>query len=222
MDTVQTLPEPRARRFSGWQVVGIVALVVVVTALVTAFVVKRYLLPDEFRPVELSQKEERVLAQKLERIGLEAGAATRPGEPLTAEPYSEDGASRDVYFGERELNALLARNTNLADRVAIDLSRNLASAKMLVPLAEDFPVLGGQTLRVTAGVEMAFRAERPVIVLKGVSVMGVPVPNAWLGNLKNVDLVREFGGDEGFWKTFAAGVELIEVSDGRLHVRLRE
>lgn len=225
METVTTHTGRKPRRFSGWQVIGIVALVMLVTALITAFIVKRYLWPDEFRPVELSQSESRELDTKLERLGLETNRAPgpgTPGEPLVVEPYNENAASRDIYFAERELNALLARNTNMADRLAVNLSNNLASAKMLVPLEEDFPMLGGRTLRVTAGVEMAFQDNRPVIVLKGVSLMGVPIPNAWLGNLKNVDLVREFGGNDGFWKTFAAGVELIEVTDGKLHIRLKE
>lgn len=219
-NTTATTAEPR-RRFSGMQVLGIVALVILVTALATAFIVKRYLWPSEFRPVELNQKEERVLDAKLGRLGFDAGNATDDA-PLIPEAYTEDAKSRDIYFGERELNALLARNTNLANRLAVDLSSNLASAKLLVPLEDDFPMLGGRTLRVSAGVEMAFQNDRPVIVLKGVSLMGVPVPNAWLGNLKNVDLVREFGGNEGFWKAFADGVELIEVTDGKLHVRLKE
>jgi hypothetical protein len=34
--------------------------------------------------------------------------------------------------------------------------------------------------------------------------------------------VREFGGERGFWSAFAAGVELIHVSDGELKVKLRE
>ena len=219
----ETIPEQGTKRgFSGMQVFGFVLLAVFVTVLVTAFFVKRYLFPSEFSPVELNQKEEQVLQGKLNAIGLDTEVVRAGNEPLTAEPYTEVGASREVYFGERELNALLARNTNLADRLAIDLSDNLASAKWLVTVPEDFPVMGGRTVRVTGGVEMAFENERPIVRIKGVSVMGVPVPNAWLGNLKNVDLVNEFGGSGGFWKTFSDGVDLIEVTDGKLRVRLKE
>lgn len=117
---------------------------------------------------------------------------------------------------------MLAKNTDLAHKLAIDLSDDLVSAKLLVPLEEDFPMLGGKTLRVNAGVELAYKESRPIVVLKGVSVMGVPIPNAWLGNLKNVDLVREFGADQGFWKSFADGVEYIHVEDGQLRVKLKE
>ncbi len=222
MNTETTIDTRAPRRFSGLQVLGIVLLAILVTVLITGFVLKRYFWPAEFRPVELNTKEEQVLQGKLQALGIDSEPLTTGGEPLVAEPYSEQGANRDVYFGERELNALVARNTDMAQRLAIDLSDDLASAKLLVPMPEDFPIMGGKTLRVTAGVEMRFENSRPVVMLKGVSLMGVPVPNAWLGNLKNIDLVNEFGGNEGFWKTFSDGVELIEVSDGRLHIRLKE
>ncbi len=52
--------------------------------------------------------------------------------------------------------------------------------------------------------------------------MGVPVPAAWMGGLKNIDLIQQFGVEEGFWKTFAAGVDSMTVADGQLHVRLKE
>jgi len=64
-------------------------------------------------------------------------------------------------------------------------------------------------------------SRQPVVVLRGVSLMGVPVPNAWLGNLKNVDLVGQFG-DKGFWKGFADGVDDLQVRDGELYIKLRE
>ncbi len=52
--------------------------------------------------------------------------------------------------------------------------------------------------------------------------MGVPVPNAWLGGIKNVDLISEFGQDEGFWKAFADGVQNIQVVEGDLVIKLKE
>ena len=84
------------------------------------------------------------------------------------------------------------------------------------------PFMGGKTLRVNTGVELGFQDDRPVVKLRGVSIMGVPVPNAWLGSLKNVDLVEQFGAGPGFWKSFSAGVELIELEEGHLHIKLKE
>jgi phage-related holin len=141
---------------------------------------------------------------------------------LTPEPYKEDASKREINFSEKELNAMLAKNTDMAKRVAIDLADELASAKMIIPMDPDFPFIGGKTLRVNTGLGLSFANDRPVVILKGVSIMGVPIPNAWLGNLKNVDMVQEFGLESGFWKTFAAGVEYINVDDGMLQIKLKE
>jgi hypothetical protein len=63
---------------------------------------------------------------------------------------------------------------------------------------------------------------KPVVILKGISIMGVPVPNAWLGGIKNIDLVEKFAVEKGFWKTFSDGIEDISVSEGLLKIKLRE
>lgn len=204
---------------------GIMLLTVIISVVATVFVINYYLFPKKFEPVELSQREESTLNKKLRQFGLptlESDSDNATAGALQPEPYSEEGAKREVSFSEKELNAMLAKNTDLADKMAIDLSDNLASAKIIMPIDPDFPVLGGKTLKASAGAELAYRNGRPVVVLKGVSVWGVPIPNAWLGNLKNVDLVREFGGDEGFWKSFADGVDNISVSEGKLIIKLKE
>ena len=74
----------------------------------------------------------------------------------------------------------------------------------------------------TAGLELAYRDKNPVVSLRGISLWGVPIPNAWLGNIKNVDLVQEFGDQKGFWSAFADGIDEVEVSDGQLRVKLKE
>lgn len=204
------------------QVVIIVVVTIAVTAGITYWMLDHYLFMKEFEPVELKPMEEQVLNTKLRAIGIDVQKTRKDEPPLEPEPYSEDGARREIEFSEREVNAILARNTDLAQKLAIDLSDDLISAKLLVPMEKDFPMIGGKTMRVTAGVKLAYKNSRPVVVLKGISVMGVPVPNAWLGNMKNVDLVREFGTEQGFWKAFADGVEDIHVEDGRLVVKLKE
>jgi len=52
--------------------------------------------------------------------------------------------------------------------------------------------------------------------------MGVPVPNAWLGGLKNIDLIEQYGSNDGFWKAFADGVDNINVEDGKIRIELKE
>ena len=46
---------------------------------------------------------------------------------------------------------------------------------------------------------------KPVVILKGITIMGVPMPNVWLGRIKDIDLVEKFGNEKGFWKTFLMG-----------------
>ncbi len=218
------LSQPEKKRFDKLHVVLFVLLAIIVTALISVFVFRTYIFQTSFTPVVLSQKQERVLNKKLSLIGLrDLGSDTgQAGGRLEPERYSEEGAKREVIFSEDEVNALLAKNTELADKFAIDLSDDLISAKLLVPLDEDFPIMGGKTLKLKAGVELAYRGDTPVVVLKGVSIMGIPVPNAWLGGLKNIDLVKEYGHDQGFWKSFAEGVEQIRIEEGELKIKLKE
>ena len=220
-----------AQSHLGWlKLLGIVVLATIITTVATVWVITVYLFPSELKPVTLSAREEQTLAAKIEQLDpLQKTDVARKqqsqstGErPLKPERYSEDASRREIVLSERELNALLAKNTDLAKRLAIDLSGDLASMKLIIPLDEDIPVFGGKTLKVTAGVELAYVGGKPVVALKGVSVWGVPLPNAWLGNLKNVDLVKEFGAGEGFWNAFAAGIDGIKIEEGRLRVKLKE
>jgi len=216
--------QPSQKKSGGClKTLGIIILTVIVTVALSYWLMSRYLFPSSFEPVALDNKEESVLVNKLRQFGIEIESPNKQaGEPLAPEVYSEVGAKREVSFTERELNSLIAKNTDLANKVAIDLADDLVSARVLIPLDQDFPILGGKTLKASAGAQLAFENERPVVVLKGVSVWGVPIPNAWLGDLKNVDLIKEFGADEGFWQSFAAGVEHIEVIEGHLKIKLKE
>ena len=212
------------------KIFGIVVAASIVATLVAVTAVYFYLFPGPFKPVTLSSSEEQVLEQKLERLDSMRRTPSlhkdrlQPdqGKDLQPERYTETDANREIILTERELNALLAKNTDLASKLAIDLAEDLASAKLLIPLDDEFPILGGKTLKVTAGLEMSYRDQRPVVALRGVSLWGVPLPNAWLGNMKNVDLVQEFGDQKGFWESFADGIDEVKISDGQLRVRLRE
>ncbi len=229
------------------QVLLIVAGAMFLTILLTFFVIKTWLFPSPFTPVELSQQEEQRLEQKLNQFDTVTGTSRPPNSSktdaatnerarsFTPQPddydaqgalkpkaYSEEGANREITFSERELNGLLANNTDLAEKLAVDLAADLVSLRLLIPVDPDFPIMGGKTLRVRAGAELAYRNNKPVVALRGVSVMGVPIPNAWLGGLKNIDLMQEFGGEPGFWQSLGEGVESIQVRDGELYVKLKE
>jgi hypothetical protein len=217
-------PNPK-RNYSGRQVLGIVFVSTCIAIIATAFMLKFYFFPAPFTPIELSHRETQQLATKLESLNHQVEPKKREyAQDGTLIPikYSETGASRDISFTERELNAIVAKNTSLAEKLAIDLAENMISVKLLIPLDPDFPMVGGQILKVKAGAELAYREGRPVIKLKGISLMGVPVPNAWLGGIKNIDLIKEFGAEEGFWKTFSDGIDSVSVVEGLLQLRFKE
>ncbi|MEH6455703.1 MAG: arginine N-succinyltransferase [Cocleimonas sp.] len=203
---------------------GIILLTSIISIVGSVLAVNYLLFPSQLDPVELSKREESILNAKLKQFGLPSLPSKAASNSTTIEPeaYTEVGSNREINFSEKELNAMLAQNTDMANKVAIDLADNLASAKIIIPLDPDFPILGGKTLKVNAGAELSYANGRPTVILKGVKVWGVPIPNAWLGNLKNVDLVKEFGGNEGFWKSFADGIENISVAEGQLKIKLKE
>ncbi len=231
-------PAHPKKGFSGLQVLGIVLLVFACTLGGTLFLARTYLFPQPFKPVELSEKELSVLDAKLQSLSdadaaalnsrqraedMGSGDVQAIDEPeLTPQPYRENPADRTVTFTERELNGMLSRNTDLADKVAVDLDKDLLSVNMLIPLDPDFPILGGKTLRINAGAELAYRENKPVVILRGVSLMGVPLPKAWLGGMKNVDLIEEFGTEAGFWQAFGEGIASLQVNEGSLEVILQE
>jgi hypothetical protein len=226
------------RGASGAKLLLIIAATMLVTAGLTFFIIRTYIFPSPLTPVSLNAKEEQQLDQKLTRLGWQVeprSAVTASSgdsrttdnvsadsDELTPEAYREFDADRQVTFSEKEVNSMIGRNPDFAQRVAIDFSNNLASAKMLIPIPDDFPIMAGEILRVNTGLDIHLDANRrPVVALVGVSLMGVPIPNAWLGNMKNVNLVGEFG-DRGFWNAFADGVDDIEIRDGELSIKLRK
>jgi flagellar basal body-associated protein FliL len=217
-------PEQKSNRIL--LIIGVILLTVLLSVGITIWIVSHYVFPQQFDPVVLNQNENEQLNKKLDEFSWLESENTDNSTPerseLEPEKYSEEGATREIYLTERELNALLAKNTDMASKLAIDLSDNLASGKLLIPMDEDFPVLGGKNLKISAGMELAFSNSRPIIKLRGVSIMGIPLPNSWLGGLKNVDLINEFGQDEGFWKAFADGIKDIHIAEGNLIIKLKE
>ncbi len=228
---------PQNNKKRGWLRIAIIIVCAAgLASAATVWLASAYLFPKAFKPVQLSAREEKALNAKIDALasaapqtrkrhtpkGTQIQVSPAQEENLAPERYSEENASREIQLTERELNALLARNTDLAEKLAIDLSDDLASAKLLVPLDPDFPFLGAKTLKVTAGLELRYTNQKPVVILRGISIWGVPIPNAWLGGIKNIDLVREFGMQSGFWHTFAAGIEDIRIVEGRLSIKLKE
>lgn len=219
-------PAPtQKRRFGCMQVLLVLLVAVLLSAAATGWWIKRNVYASTFKPTTLSAKEEAAFEEKLARLEAAGGS----GAPVvaadgTAQPevYSEAGANREIRISEKELNAIIDKNPEWADRVAIDIADDLLSVVLLVPVDPDFPLVGGTTARITAGATLRFENEKPVVIVRGISIGGIPLPSAWMGDLKNKDLVQEFGGQGGFWDGLSRGVEDIKLEEGNLYLKLRE
>ncbi|WP_017925377.1 hypothetical protein [Thioalkalivibrio sp. HL-Eb18] len=181
----------------------------------------------EPKPVTLSDQEQVELEAKLQAIS--APDAPRPdqapsepiidleadAEPLIPELYEETDEARIVQFSERELNALIARDPDLAGRVAVRLTPGQVSTRVRIDVPADVPLLGGRVLNVRSGVRFETEGEELRARLVGVSVAGIPLPDAWLGGLKDEDLLAL----EPF-QHLRAGIESIDVREGELALHL--
>jgi hypothetical protein len=209
------------------RLLGIAALAAVVIAFIIAGWVKYNVYASPYKPTELSVKEQKVLNTKL-AVLRDSPLPHAPDKkhkssgPLTPEAYSEVGAIREIKLTEKELNGLIGEDPEMARSVAIDLSDNLVSVKLVIPVDKDVIIFGGKTLRLNLGVILDYKNRKPVVAIKGVSIGGIPMPNAWLGYLKEKDLVEEFGTEEGFWKLFSEGIKDIKVREGHILISLNE
>lgn len=232
MTTPTSDPAPSKFRFSGLQVLGIIALVIVISVGLTTWWVTSNIYAAPFSPTQLTPTEQKTLDVKISRLTEETPSPktsktittppAAPDEPLTPEPYHEDDAQREIRLSEREVNALIAKDRETAKHVAVDLADNLVSLKLLIPMDPEFPILGGKTLRVNVGVVLKYENGKPVVAIRGMSLGGIPIPKSWWGDIKNVNLVEEFSSEGGFWDQFSKGVEKINIQEGQLRVELNE
>jgi hypothetical protein len=143
------------KRFDWLHVTLLILLAILLTAAISFWIARSYLFPARFTPVELSQVEEQALDKKLDRLGSADTSATPierlPEGRLEPQPYSETDATRTVSLSERELNALVAKNPDMARRLALDLSEDLLSVRLLVPVDEDLPFFSGKIVKLRAG-----------------------------------------------------------------------
>ncbi|MEM9478592.1 MAG: arginine N-succinyltransferase [Verrucomicrobiota bacterium] len=207
----------------------IILVVMVITAGLTAWWVKRHLYATALKPVELTKVEEKELDEKIETLGGEVtfldDAGRREGEPDLNPPpdKGDDEEKRELEFTERELNGLLNReNPELGEKIYVDLMQDAASVRVIVPIEEDVPFFGGKTLRIKVNLSLSYGDNQLAASVKKVSLGGIPLPNAWLGNIKDKDLVSEFGEEGSFWKSLSDGIEGLEVREDKIWLKLAE
>jgi hypothetical protein len=132
---------------------------------------------------------------------------------------------RTLVLSERELNGFLHHNTDLAERLRIELSADTITAKTITHFDETTPMVGGRTVRVNFAIGAYLDTNGQLILeIDDISAGGIPIPNAWLGDIKNKNLI-DFGdkeGGSGILRKIAEGIADFKVEDGQIRIRLNE
>ncbi|WP_447965016.1 arginine N-succinyltransferase [Nitrospira sp. Ecomares 2.1] len=231
MNTETTQVVVSRRKFSGKQVILVVGLAMLVLALGVVLWMNQYVNAAMFQPTRLGESEQQVLNVKMAHLlhtaDSPSSSVSQPSPstvnlPIEPVPYSETDANRQIQLTEREVNALIATDSYMARHMAVDMADDLLSVQLVVPVKHEMPLVGGRMLKVNFGLALSYANGKPVVAMRGISLGGIPLPSAWWGDIKNTNLVEEFGGSGGFWDQFSKGVKDMKVQDGQLYVMLKE
>ncbi|MBL9116147.1 MAG: hypothetical protein JNJ83_14160 [Verrucomicrobiaceae bacterium] len=198
----------------------VVAAIVLGTAGITAAAsvwwVKHNFYASTLNPVALSNSEKEALDSKLVAMSAAGQAEATPQVPPT-------DPKKTLQLSEREINAFLA-DQGLGEQVKVELGNGSGVATAIVPIEKDAPMFGGKTLRIQCAFNARMDAEKKLAFsISDISVGGISLPNAWLGNIKGLNLFQnaDISSDPAV-KGFVAGVKDFAISGGALRVVLND
>lgn len=213
---------PVMRQGPSWKSIILITLGVFVlgcglAAATTAWWVKHNFYAGPIQPVSLTPQEQQTLDAKLHILDTSASPNAQP----EASPGEQE---RTLVITTKEINAYLA-GQNLGETVKVNLDHGSISATMLVPIPPDagLPLLSGTTLRLGFAVNASMDANKKVALeVKDVRIGGMPMPNAWLGDIKGVNLAGEGLEKDPALQRFLAGIQSLEITPQGLRVVLAE
>ena len=130
--------------------------------------------------------------------------------------------NRTLIITEREVNAYLAKQ-NLGEHVTVSFGEGQLAAGIIVSAPPDFPLLAGQKVRVRLTLGTGFSPQQKLsFVMEDLSVGGISLPNAWLGDLKGVDLIAKNLEKDPAIQRFLAGIQELDIHPGSLRVVLNK
>ncbi len=197
----------------------------------TVWWVKHHFDPKPMKPVVLTAQEQAALESKLAVFGdpplapvtvqVPAGQGQPPASPVPVPEAAPGAEHRTLIFTEREVNAYFARQ-NLGENVQISFAEGKVVAGIIVEAPPDFPFFAGQKVRLRMTFGTGFSPEQKMsFIFDDLSVGGISLPNAWLGDLKGVDLVQKNLESDPALQRFLRGIESIELHRGSAKVVLR-
>lgn len=199
-------------------VTGIVFGTATIAVAGTAWWVKHNVYASPFSPVVLNASEQSALDQKVQILRQSSTAAEAPAAQVDPET-----AKRTLTVTDREINAFLEQQ-GLGEQIKVSLGNGGGTATFLVPLSSDGVPGSGPTLRigVTLGAKMD-AGKKFALSISDVSVGGVPLPNAWLGNLKGLNMLSDSPvSEDPAFKAFVAGIRDFSIQAGQMRVVLNE
>lgn len=236
---------PEKRR-NPWKIFGIIVAVLLV--LLIAAGVWWWWTNRMPKPVTLSNPEIEVLEEKLTAVSgepvtievsqlemqpglIKTGDVPEPIDPILLEKDPEkrrdmmsDEDRRTIVFSEREVNGFINHNTGLAGQIYLDFENDIIITKFAHTFADDVPMVGGKQvkLRCRVGAKLDETTRKLFLALQDVTINGIPIPNAWLGEIKNKNLFDAASDAEpsGFLKNLSDGIEDIELRGDHLLIRL--
>jgi len=186
------------------------------TSVSTIWWVKHNLYASPLHPVQLSQTETTALNAKLAQLELAEEVAPQDAPvPTSPDP-------RAISLTSKEINAFLA-NQGIGEQLKLDITRNRLAANFLLPIDENAPLFAGTTLRVRLALSALMDDSGKLVVkVDDVSLGGIPLPNAWLGDIKGLDLITGDIGSDPAVQRFVAGIKEFRLENGRVHIVLNE
>ena len=189
---------------------GILAGVGALTMASAAFWYNYNFNASALRAVTLTQPEAAVLDKKVEVL---KGTA-EPQAPAT-------DPAKTLVLSEREINGFL-KEQGIGEHFKVGIRNDNITLTAIVPVDKDAPVLAGKNIRVTATLATKLSADHKLAMsLSDFTVGGISLPNAWLGNIKGLNLLADNVDDEVV-RGVAAGIKDVQIQDGEVRLVLND
>ncbi len=201
----------------GWlHTIGLILLTLFLIISVLVWISQYFLFSKGFTPTTLTTPDTQILQQKLTLLGVPLSLTTDTNSQNTS-----TSPPAGLSFTTAELNALVAKATDLSTKMRITLEREDAIATLLLPLPANLPLVGGKQLKVNAEITTTLHNNQPALVLKNARVWGIPVSTAWLNGLQTIPFSQQFGGTPQAWLTALDRINQAQVKDHHLQLSLK-
>ena len=97
------------------------------------------------------------------------------------------------------------------------LTDDTLGARTNIPIPDDFPMFGGKTVRLRLSLNALLVDDQLELTVRDVSLAGFPLPNAWIGGIKNVDLVAKYAHTR-LMRAFVAGLEEFRIEGDAIYL----